>query len=166
MQATLAMPAATELLPLIPELVLAGAAFALLMLDLFLKDSQRVLTHGLSIAVLLLVALLVALGVGAGDQVAVLNGMFLRDTMADVLKVSIAVISAIALVFFWPYLRDRSLYKGEISILVLFSVLGMMLLSSAGSLIMVYLGLELLALSSYALVAIDRDNAKASEAAM
>lgn len=166
MQATLAMPAATELLPLIPELVLAGAAFALLMLDLFLKDSQRVLTHALSIAVLLLVALLVALGVGAGDQVAVLNGMFLRDTMADVLKVSIAVISAIALVFFWPYLRDRSLYKGEISILVLFSVLGMMLLSSAGSLIMVYLGLELLALSSYALVAIDRDNAKASEAAM
>ena len=55
MQATLAMPAATELLPLIPELVLVGAAFALLMLDLFLKDSQRVVTHVLSVATLLVV---------------------------------------------------------------------------------------------------------------
>ena len=60
MQATLAMPAATELLPLIPELVLVGAAFALLMLDLFLKDSQRVVTHVLSVASLVLVAGVIA----------------------------------------------------------------------------------------------------------
>ncbi|WP_449448032.1 NADH-quinone oxidoreductase subunit NuoN [Thermomonas brevis] len=166
MQATLAMPAATELLPLIPELVLVGAAFALLMLDLFLKDSQRVVTHVLSIAVLLVVAGLIAAGVGAGENTTVLNGMFVRDTMADVLKVCACLISALALLFVWPYLRERGLYKGEVSVLVLFAVLGMMLLTSAGSLIMVYLGLELLALSSYALVAIDRDSKLASEAAM
>ena len=166
MQATLAMPAATELLPLIPELVLVGAAFALLMLDLFLKDSQRVVTHVLSIAVLALVGGLIAAGVGVGEGTAVLNGMFVRDTMADVLKVATCVVSAIALLFVWPYLRERGLYKGEVSVLMLFAVLGMMLLTSAGSLIMVYLGLELLALSSYALVAIDRDNKLASEAAM
>ncbi|WP_287597152.1 NADH-quinone oxidoreductase subunit NuoN [Thermomonas sp.] len=166
MQATLAMPAATELLPLIPELVLVGAAFALLMLDLFLKDSQRVVTHVLSIATLVLVGGLIAAGVGVGDDTTVLNGMFVRDTMADVLKVTTCVVSAIALLFVWPYLRERGLYKGEVSVLMLFAVLGMMLLTSAGSLIMVYLGLELLALSSYALVAIDRDNKLASEAAM
>ena len=166
MQATLAMPAATELLPLIPELVLVGAAFALLMLDLFLKDSQRVVTHVLSVATLLVVGWLVAAGIGAGDGTAVLNGMFVRDTMADVLKVVTCGISAVALLFIWPYLRERGLYKGEVSVLVLFAVLGMMLLTSAGSLIMVYLGLELLALSSYALVAIDRDSRLASEAAM
>lgn len=166
MQATLAMPAATELLPLIPELVLVGAAFALLMLDLFLKDSQRVVTHVLSIAILVLVGGLIAAGVGVGDDTAVLNGMFVRDTMADVLKVATCVVSAIALLFVRPYLRERGLYRGEVSVLMLFAVLGMMLLISAGSLIMVYLGLELLALSSYALVAIDRDNKLASEAAM
>ena len=75
-----------------------------------------------------------------------LNNMFVRDTMADVLKISTCLISAVALLFVWPYLRDRGLYKGEVSVLVLFAVLGMMLLISAGSLIMVYLGLELLAL--------------------
>ena len=166
MQATLAMPAATELLPLIPELVLVGAAFALLVLDLFLKDSQRVVTHVLSIATLVLVGGLIAAGVGVGEDTAVLNGMFVRDTMADVLKVATCVVSAIALLFVWPYLRERGLYKGEVSVLMLFAVLGMMLLTSAGSLIMVYLGLELLALSSYALVAIDRDSRLASEAAM
>ncbi|MCL6619887.1 MAG: hypothetical protein K6T33_08885 [Thermomonas hydrothermalis] len=162
MQSTLAMPAATELLPLIPELVLAGAAFLLLMLDLFLKDGQRALTHALSILTLLLVAGLLLAGVGAGSEPSVLSGMFVRDTMADVLKVATCVISAVALMFFRRYLLERGLYKGEVSVLVLFAVLGMLLLISAGSLIMVYLGLELLALSSYALVAIDRDSTLAS----
>ena|SRR5690606_33056931 len=166
MQATLAMPAATELLPLIPELVLVGAAFALLMLDLFLKDGQRIATHVLSVVALVLVAGLIVAGVGAGDGSAVLNGMFVRDTMADVLKIATCLVSALALLFVWPHLRERGLYKGEVSVLVLFAVLGMMLLVSAGSLVMVYLGLELLALSSYALVAIDRDSKLASEAAM
>ncbi len=166
MQATLAMPAATELLPLIPELVLVGAAFALLMLDLFLSDARRAVTNVLAVLVLLVVAGLLVAGVGAGGDSHVLHGMFVRDTMADVLKVGACVVSALALLFVWPYLRERGLYKGEVSVLVLFAVLGMMLLISAGSLIMVYLGLELLALSSYALVAVDRDSKLASEAAM
>ena len=164
MQATLATPAASEFLPLIPELVLVGAAFALLMLDLFLNEKQRVVTHLLAVASLVLVAaLLVA---GTGGQGTVLGGMFIRDNMADVLKIGTCVVSAIALLYGWPFLRERGLYKGEIAVLVLFAVVGMMLLVSAGSLVMVYLGLELLALCSYALVAIDRDSPLASEAAM
>lgn len=166
MQATLAMPAASELVPLIPELTLAGLGFLLLMIDLFVSDARRAITHVLSVLVLLLIGAMIVLGVGSGAETSALSGMFVRDTMADVLKVGTCLVSAIALLFVWPDLRDRGIYKGEVSVLVLFAVLGMMLLISAGSLVMVYLGLELLALSSYALVAVDRDSPLASEAAI
>ncbi len=158
------MPTAADLLPLLPELVLIGATFALLMLDLFIDESRRIITHVLAIAILVVVIVLIAAGVGG--QGVVLNGMFIRDTMADVLKVVACGISALALIYAWPFLRERGLYKGEVPILMLFAVGGMMLLISAGSLVMVYLGLEMLALCSYALVAIDRDSPLASEAAM
>lgn len=153
-----------ELLPLLPELVLVGAAFALLLLDLFLSERQRGVVHVLAIATLIAVAGMLALDVGG--QGTVLNGMFIRDDMADVLKWVACVVSAAALVYAWSFLRERGLYKGEIPVLMLFSVAGMMLLISAGNLVMVYLGLEMLALCSYALVAIDRDSPLASEAAM
>jgi NADH-quinone oxidoreductase subunit N len=153
-----------DLMPLLPELVLVGAAFALLLLDLFLSERQRGIVHVMSIATLIAVAGMLAMDVGG--QGTVLNGMFIRDDMADVLKWVVCVISAAALVYTWSFLRERGLYKGEIPVLMLFSVTGMMLLISAGNLVMVYLGLEMLALCSYALVAIDRDSPLASEAAM
>lgn len=153
-----------DLMPLLPELVLVGAAFALLLLDLFVSERQRGIVHVLAIATLIAVAGMLALHVGG--QGTVLSGMFIRDTMADVLKWVVCVISALAMVYTWSFLRERGLYKGEIAVLMLFSVAGMMLLISAGNLVMVYLGLEMLALCSYALVAIDRDSPLASEAAM
>ncbi|HEY4555110.1 MAG TPA: NADH-quinone oxidoreductase subunit NuoN, partial [Lysobacter sp.] len=94
------------------------------------------------------------------------GSMFVRDTAADVLKVGICAISAVAMVYAWPFLRARGLYRGEVALLVLFAVAGMMLLVSAGNMVMVYVGLEMLALCSYALVAIDRDSPLASEAAI
>jgi NADH-quinone oxidoreductase subunit N len=160
----LTMPTAADLLPLLPELVLVGAAFALLMLDLFLDERQRWITHVLSVATLIVVAGLVA--AGTGGQGTVLNGMFIRDVAADVMKLFTCVVSALSLVYAWPFLRERGLYKGEVPVLVLFATAGMMLMISAGSLVMVYLGLEMLALCQYALVAIDRDSPLASEAAM
>lgn len=153
-----------DLMPLLPELVLVGAAFALLLLDLFIGERQRVLVHVLSIVALIVVAGMLALDVGG--QGTVLNGMFIRDDMADVLKWVTCVVSAFALVYAWTFLRERGIYKAEITVLMLFSVAGMMLLISAGNLVMVYIGLEMLALCSYALVAADRDNPLASEAAM
>jgi NADH-quinone oxidoreductase subunit N len=156
------VPTAADLLPLLPELVLVGAAFALLMLDLFLDERRRVVTHVLSIATLVVVVLMIATGVGG--QGTVFNGMFVRDTAADVLKIAIGTVAAISFVYGWPFLRQRGLYKGEVALLMLFAVAGMMLLVSAGNLVMVYLGLEMLALCSYALVAVDRDNPIASEA--
>lgn len=158
------LPTVADLMPLLPELVLIGAAFALLMLDLFMTEKQRVVTHVLAVATLIVVAVMVIMGVGG--QGTVLSGMFIRDNMADVLKIGACLVSAVALLYAWPYLRERGLYKGEVPVLILFAVAGMMLLISAGSLVMVYLGLELLALCSYALVAIDRESPLASEAAM
>ena len=159
-----AMPSTTELLPLLPELVLIGSAFALLIIDLFIGERHKVWTHFLS--VLALVVVLAMLATGSGGQGVVLNGMFVRDNAADLMKLAIVLMSTLTLVYGWSYLRERALYKGEIPVLVLFATAGMMMMVSAGSLLMVYLGLELLALCSYALVAADRENGKATEAAM
>ncbi len=159
-----AMPSASELLPLLPELVLIDSAFALLIIDLFIGERHKVWTHFLS--VLALVVVLAMLATGSGGQGVVLNGMFVRDNAADLMKLAIVLMSTLTLVYGWSYLRERALYKGEIPVLVLFATAGMMMMVSAGSLLMVYLGLELLALCSYALVAADRENGKATEAAM
>ena len=164
MTTSLAMPSASELLPLLPEMVLIGGAFALLIVDLFIEARHKVWTHFLS--VLLLVVVLAMLATGTGGQGVVLNDMFVRDTAADVMKIAIVLMSTLTLVYGWSYLRERNLYQGEVPVLILFATAGMMMLVSAGILVMVYLGLELLALSSYALVAADRDNGKATEAAM
>ena len=164
MTTSLAMPTATELLPMLPELVLIDSAFALLIIDLFIGERHKVWTHFLS--VLALVVVLAMLATGSGGQGVVLNGMFVRDNAADLMKLAIVLMSTLTLVYGWSYLRERALYKGEIPVLVLFATAGMMMMVSAGSLLMVYLGLELLALCSYALVAADRENGKATEAAM
>ncbi len=158
------LPAATDLLPLLPELVLIAGAFALLMLDLFLSERQRVITHVLALATLAIAFCMIFANVGGGGIV--FNGMFVRDIMANVTKLAILLVSALSLLYAWPYLRERTLYKGEVPVLLLFATVGMMMMVSAGSLVMVYLGLELLALCSYALVALNREDGLSSEAAM
>lgn len=155
---------AADLPPLAPELVLIGSAFALMILDLFVSNRNKIVTHLFSLAALAVV--LFMLGTGVGGQGEVFHGMFVRDTAADVMKTGIVLLSGLTLVYGWRYLRDRNLFQGEIPVLILFGTAGMMILVSAGSLLMVYLGLELLALCSYALVASNRENGLASEAAM
>ncbi|AIC09408.1 NADH-quinone oxidoreductase subunit NuoN [Xylella fastidiosa] len=153
-----------DLAPLLPELVLLASTFALLMIDLFIGQVRKVWTHFLSVAILVVVlSMLVA---GVGGQGAAFHGMFVRDSAADMMKVVIVLVSALSLVYGWSYLRERNLFQGEIPVLVLFATLGMMVLVSAGHLLMVYLGLELLALCSYALVAVNRDSKISTEAAM
>lgn len=155
---------AADLPPLAPELVLIGSAFALMILDLFVSNRNKIVTHLFSLAALAVVLFMLATGVGGQGEV--FHGMFVRDTAADVMKTGIVLLSGLTLVYGWRYLRDRDLFQGEIPVLILFGTAGMMILVSAGSLLMVYLGLELLALCSYALVASNRDSGLASEAAM
>jgi NADH-quinone oxidoreductase subunit N len=156
----------SDFIPLTPEIFLLSAACVLLLADLFISDARRGLTHFLGLLTLLATAALVLRDGVASEQVTAFGGMFIRDGVADVLKVFMLVVSAAAFVYAKPYLQDRGLFKGEFYVLCLFAVLGMMVLVSAGNLISLYMGLELLALSSYALVAIDRDNKLATEAAM
>lgn len=160
------MPVRTiaDLMPLLPELVVVVGAFALLMLDLFIQERNRIVSHVFSIVVVAIATAMIAFDVGG--QGTVLSGMFVRDTVADVLKLGIGVVGILSLIYTWPYLRERKLYKGEVGVLMLFAIAGMMFLVSAGSLTMVYVGLEMLALCSYALVAVDRDSPLASEAAI
>ena len=161
---TLPVRTLADIAPLAPELVVVIGAFALLMLDLFIGERRRVVTHGLAVAVLLGAALMIAMGVGGHGMV--LADMFVRDTLSDVLKVGILLLTAVSLGYAWPFMRERDLYKGELPVLMLFASVGMMLLVSAPNMATIYVGLELLALCQYALVAIDRDNPVGSEAAM
>ena len=162
------MIAASDFHLLLPEIFLLSATCVLLLIDLHLSDARRGLVHFLSLLTLAATGLLTfrvdASGVAA--EGAAFGGMFLRDGVGDVLKLFIYAVSGAAFVYAKPYLIDRGLFKGEFYILCLFAVLGMMILVSAGNLVTVYLGLELLALSSYALVALHRDNRLATEAAM
>ncbi len=153
-----------DLILLLPEDFLLGATCVILLIDLFARQKQRALTHWLSLA-----ALLGTIGLILVDHDparTAFSGAYIHDGVAAVLKVFILAITAVVLVYSRGYLRDRKLLIGEFYLLCLFATLGMMLLVSGGNLVMVYLGLELFALSTYALVAIHRDSGRASEAAM
>jgi NADH-quinone oxidoreductase subunit N len=156
-----------DLIAIRPELILLGATCAILLIDLFLKPSQRDFTHWMSIAALAVAGYFVWQGApAAGQGVSAFNGMFLHDGISVVLKQFVLLMSGLSLFYGRHYMRERQLLIGEYYLLILFATLGMMLLVSAGSLISAYLGLELLALSSYALVALNRDSAVSAEAAI
>ncbi|MEO7252580.1 MAG: NADH-quinone oxidoreductase subunit NuoN [Arenimonas sp.] len=154
-----------DLHTLSPELFICASAFALLMIDLFLSPQRRALTHFLALLILLAVAVLTLRDM-ATVQTFAFSKFFVRDVASDVLKLAMYAITALVFVYAKPFLQDRDLFKGEFYALILFALLGMMLMVSSGALLTLYLGLELLALCSYGLVAMDRDNAIASEAAM
>ncbi len=94
------------------------------------------------------------------------SGMFVVDAMSTLLKIALLIAVAIMIVYSRAYLSVRKLFTGEFISLILFATLGMMVMVSANHFVTLYLGLELLALSSYALVALNRDSARATEAAM
>ena len=158
---------AYDLATMLPELFLLGATCAILLIDLFLKSSQRDTTHWLSIFALAVTGVLVWRNkVPDGVSLSAFNDMFVLDGMATILKVFILLVTIAVCLYGRTYLRDRKLYVGEFYLLILFATLGMMLLVSAGNMVTVYLGLELLTLSQYALVALNRDSAASSEAAI
>lgn len=154
-----------DLTPALPEIFVLTMACVVLLVDAFLPQAQRVITYVLTQATLVGAAV-TTVAVHGGERVVAFSGMFVSDPMGDVLKVFIYLSSAIALLYSRQYLTDRQLFKGEYFILALFAVLGMMVLVSAHSLLTIYLGLELMSLALYAMVALHRDNEVATEAAM
>jgi NADH-quinone oxidoreductase subunit N len=148
-----------------PEIFLGSAACAILMLDLLLNDSQRRWTGVLAIGSLCIAAFLVAVQPVTAKIVG-LGGLFELDRMAQVLKVVTLLTVAVVFVYSTDYLQRRAILKGEYYVLGLFATLGTMVLISGASLITLYLGLELLSLSLYAMVAFDRESGIAAESAI
>src|ERR1700722_11719831 len=148
-----------------PEIFLGLAACAILMLDLLLSDAKRRWTGILAVIALLLTAGLVTLQPLPGKMVG-LGGLFELDLMAQVLKVVTLLTVAAVFVYSTDYLQRRAILKGEYYVLGLFAALGAMVLISAGSLITLYLGLELMSLCLYAMVAFDRESGIAAESAI
>jgi NADH-quinone oxidoreductase subunit N len=151
--------------PAYPELFLLVMVCAILVIDLFVSDDNRIITYALTQATLAGCFAITWL-TASGEPVQTFSGMFIDDLMSDVLKLFTYLGVMVMLVYSRAYTAARGLFRGEFFVLVLFATLGMMIMISANHLLTLYLGLELLALSLYALVALQRDSATATEAAM
>lgn len=157
--------ATTNLAILIPEITLLTMGCLILAIDAYLSDQQRNLTYHLSQGTLIGTALLILIGYPHQRTLA-MNDMFVSDPMSAVLKFLVLIIVFVAFLYSRGYLRDRQMFKGEYFVLGLFAALGMMVMISAHSLLTIYLGLELLSLSLYTMIAMHRDSPSATEAAM
>jgi NADH-quinone oxidoreductase subunit N len=156
-----------ELQLALPEIFVLSMACVVLLADLFISQERRGLTHLLAVLTLVFAAILtLRVMVPPGEVMYAFSGTFIRDRFGDVLKVFSYIILAGVFVYAKHYLRSFNLFKGEFYTLSLFALLGVMVMISSANLITVYMGLELLALSTYALVALDRDSRFGSEAAM
>ena len=148
-----------------PEIVLGSAACLILVVDLFVPDSRRQISYWLTQLSLLVAAWLT--WVSPDDApLRALSGMFVTDKLADALKLFAYLSASLTLFYSRSYLAARGLFRGETFVLTLTSVLGMMVMISANSFVTLYLGLELMSLSLYALIGLQRDSERAIEAAM
>lgn len=156
-----------SLLVAAPEIVLGFMACAILLVDLGVKSRLRDLTYVLTLASLAVVTWLCASAAMEGVTQYAFGKMVVSDPMGNWLKAFAAAAVGVTLVYSRPYAADRDMLRGgEFFTLSLFSLLGIFVMVSGSNFLVIYLGLELLTLSSYALVALRRDNEKATEAAM
>lgn len=156
------------LLPAYGEILLMAAASVILLADLFLPERLRGLTYWLSLATLAACFVLtVGIVRATGGQAAyTFGGMFVADLMANVLKLLTYGAVAVSLVYSRRYLAERGMLRGEFFVLALFATLGMAVMISANHMLVLYLGLELMSLCLYSMVALNRDSAVSTEAAM
>ncbi len=153
-----------ELIPVLPELVLLSAASVVLLIDLFAPGKERGATHLWSLVALAVTALTLVYSYSGPQQV--LGNHYQSDGLALVLKLAMLIGLAAVFIYGRSYLLVRGLLSGEFYTLSLFALLGMMIIASGGSLLTLYLGLETLSLSLYALVGFDRRSVASSEAAI
>jgi NADH-quinone oxidoreductase subunit N len=154
-----------EFLPVLPEIVLLAGACAILLIDAFLPDERRATSFWLTQATLLAAAWATVVSLQL-EPVGVLHGLVVADLLSALLRFFACIAVSLMLFYSRSYFAARDLFRGESFVLTLFALLGMMVMIAAGSFLTLYLGLELLALSLYALVAMHRSSEAASEAAM
>ena len=150
-----------------PEIVLLVMASVIALVDLSVTSPKRTFTYGLTLATLAVIATLQALYALEGQTFYGFGNMVVSDPMGAWLKCFATVAVMVSLVYGRPYAADRQMLRGgEFFTLSLFSLLGMFVMISGHNFLVIYMGLELMTLSSYALVALRRDDARATEAAM
>lgn len=152
-------------LPALPEIWVFSMACVILVMDLFLSKQTRLATYILSQATLVGAIVLTLQGMST-SMGPTFHDMFIHDTLSDLLKLATYLIIFFVFVYSREYLQARDMYRGEYFVLGLFGVVGMMIMASARHFLTLYLGLELLSLSLYAMVAFQRDSVPATEAAM
>jgi NADH-quinone oxidoreductase subunit N len=155
-------------IPALPEVLLLAGACVVMIADLRVKSERRTGTYAIAQCVLLLcaIATLFIQSVNGVTRLYLFNGLFISDAMSNILKLTAYGAVSMALVYARQYMLDRGLFKGEFVTLLLFGLLGMMVMISANSFLTLYLGLELLSLCLYAMVALNRDSTASTEAAM
>lgn len=162
--------ASQNMVPLYAEVFLLVAASAILLIDMFLSEGKRSITYVLSLLTLVGCAVLSYNDYAAGTTVYTFSNMFVLDPMANLLKLFTYLAMGVTLVYSRQYATTRGMLGGnlggEFYVLALFSLLGQMVMISGNSFLSIYLGIELMSLSLYALVALRRDNSIAVEAAM
>ncbi|MDA8257265.1 MAG: NADH-quinone oxidoreductase subunit NuoN [Betaproteobacteria bacterium] len=159
---TIAVP---NLMPALPEIFVLTMASLILVVDLFLSGKNRFISYALT-QLTLLGAAWITVSTSSLEVTHTFSGMFVDDVMADVLKMMTYITVSVMLVYSRSYLQLRNLFQGEFFVLLLFAMLGMMVMISASHFVTLYLGLELLSLALYSLVALQRDSSAATEAAM
>ncbi|CAG0987907.1 NADH-quinone oxidoreductase subunit N [Burkholderiales bacterium] len=155
----------TELNAILPEIAVLVSACVILIADLFVPQAKRHVSFWLT-QFALLATIWIVVATAQVAPVRAFSGMVVDDMLSDVLKLFALVAVSLMLFYSRAYLMARGLFRGEMFVLTLFALLGMMVMMSAGSFLTVYLGLELMSLSLYALVAMQRDSSAPSEAAM
>ena len=159
-----------NLIPVYAEIFLLVAASAILLIDMFLSESKRSLTYWLALATLLGCGVLTFGDFSGGATVYTFSNMFVSDPMSNLLKLCSYVAVGLTIIYSRQYATERGMLSGnlggEFYVLALFTLLGQMVMISGNNFLVIYLGLELMSLSLYALVALRRDNAVATEAAM
>ena len=154
-----------NLIPVAAEIFLLVMVCFILIVDLLLAKSSKIYTY-LLVQLTLLGCSLITVGTHENGVYYAFHGMYVDDLMSDVLKMLSYLGISMMLVYSRQYLMLRGLFTGEFLVLALFSLLGMNVMISANHFLTLYLGLELLSLSLYAMVALQRDSAIATEAAM
>jgi len=148
-----------------PEIVFLTLLCAVLVADLFVSDEHRAITFWLSIGTLVVTALTL-IATAPQESIVLFDGSYISDSLSQILKLASIILVAVGFVYARDYLQQNRLLKGEFYVLGLFGLLGMMVMMSANSLLTMYLGLEVLSLSQYALVAFDRNSKSGAESAM
>ena len=154
-----------DFMPAAAEIFLITAICVVLVVDVFLTDKQRMITFRLSILAIVGAAACSSY-FGVSEAITAFSGSVVADPLGDVLKMFTYIVVALVFLYSRDYLIRADLFKGEFFILGLFGLLGIMVMIAANSFLTLYLGLEILSLSLYAMVAFNRESADSAEAAM